>query len=141
MSSRPGETQADSFARQQRGILMNLLLKARDALKSCRYSCSIPPSMGFFQISLLISPLSPSHLTVCLSVSEPLSACLPASPLAYPPVCLPACMPVYLPPCLLLFVRQNPRLLLSDETYHKGDEEQRRQKAERGRYKVGGFRT
>lgn len=32
---------------KQQGILMNLLLKARDALKTCRSSCSIPPAFKF----------------------------------------------------------------------------------------------
>lgn len=135
----------NSPARQQQGILINLLLKARGALKTRRSSCSIPPALSFFQISLLISPLSTSHLTVCLSVCRsvllPLSACLPACLLAYPPVCLP-CVPVYLPPRLRLIVRQTPRSLLSDETYHEGDEERRRIERQRGRrHRVGGFRT
>lgn len=81
------------------GEYSNLLLKARDALKTRRSSCSIPPALSSFQISLLISPLSTSHLTVCLTVSLPLSACLPASLLAYPPVCLPLCLST----CLLVF--------------------------------------
>lgn len=137
---RPGETQVYSLARQQQGILMNLPLKARDALKMHRSSCSIPPALSFFQISLLIPPLSPSHPTVCLTVSLPLSACLPASPLAYPPVCLPACPSTCLPVCYSSLDKTPACCCLMKPTTRemrsRGGKKQRG-----GMYKVGGFRT
>lgn len=52
---------------------------------------------SLFQISLLISPSSPSRLTDWLSALVPLSACLPL--LAYPTICLPACPSTCLPVC------------------------------------------
>lgn len=85
-----------------RGILINLPLKARDAQKQPRSSCSTLPALSFFQISLLISPLRISHLTVCLTVSSSLSA-LPTSISPCLFSYLPDCVPVY-----LLIIRQNP---------------------------------
>lgn len=99
MFSRPGETQVYSLARQQWGILINLLLKAQDALKIRRY-LSLNPSRFEFLLNFSFN-LPPEYLpSDCLSIS--LSrylclACLPASLLAYPPVCLPMCLSTCIP--------------------------------------------
>lgn len=91
-----------------------------------------------FSFNLSLESLPSDCLSDCLVAF--LSACLPESLLAYPPVCLPACLSTCLPvfgssldktPACSCLMKPTTR-----ETRSTGG-----RKAERGRYKVGGFRT
>lgn len=82
--------------------------------------------------------LKPSFVEILLNFSDNLSLeCLPSDCLSdclVVFVCLPTCIsstPPRCAPVYLLIVRRTP-LALSDETYHGGDEEHRRQKAKKG---------
>lgn len=85
-------------------------------------------------------PLSTFNLTVCLTVSLPLSACLPVSLLAYPPVCLPACLSTCLPVCCSSLDKPPACCCLMKPTTREM-RSRGGKKRERGRYKVRGFRT
>lgn len=121
MSSRPGEAQVYSPARKHRGILINHLPKARNALKPPRSSCSILPALTFFQMFSFL--LSPEYLpSDCTSDCLVVFVCLPAgasSCRSHP------CLPVYLPFSVCC-------LSLSDETHHQGEGGPREARKQRG---------
>lgn len=125
MSSRPGEAQVYSPARKHRGILINRLPKARNALKPPRSSCSILPALTFFQMFSFL--LSPEYLpSDCTSDCLVVFVCLPTggSSCRSPPptVCLSTC----------LFLSAAYRCLMKPTTREKGDHGRRESKRGEG---------